>query len=186
MIIEKITGDTWQNFLRAKIFKPLKMKNTDVNSADCTLRNQALGYTWRSNRFERGRFVAPTILGYAGGGILSTVTDLAKWDKALFGDKLISRSTLEDMFSPATLISGKKTRYGLGWAVADHEGLPTAGHGGAHMTGFKTHFTRFLKQEVTVIVLCNSRQANPASIAVGIAGFYIPELTAAQVKADKD
>jgi CubicO group peptidase (beta-lactamase class C family) len=43
MIIEKITGDTWQNFLRAKIFKPLKMKSTDVNSATCDVRNQSLG-----------------------------------------------------------------------------------------------------------------------------------------------
>jgi D-alanyl-D-alanine carboxypeptidase len=186
MIIEKITGDTWQNFLRAKIFKPLKMKNTDVNSATCELRNQALGYTWRSNRFERGRFVAPTILGYAGGGILSTVVDLAKWDKAIFSDALISRSTLEEMWTPALLSNGKKTSYGLGWAVETHRGQAAVSHGGAHMTGFKSYFVQFLKQELSVVVLCNSRQANPANIAVGIAAFYIPELTAAKTKMEKD
>jgi CubicO group peptidase (beta-lactamase class C family) len=186
MIIEKITGDTWQNFLRQKIFKPLKMKSTDVNSAKCDLRNQALGYTWRSNRFERGAYIAPTILGYAGGGILSTVIDLARWDRALFTDQLISRSTLEQMWTPAKLCAGGKTQYGLGWAVDDYLGLPTVGHGGAHMTGFKSYFARFLKQELTVIVLCNSRQANPANIALGIAGFYIPEVQISRLKERED
>lgn len=186
MIIEKITGDTWQNFLRAKIFKPLKMKNTDVNSATCDLANRALGYTWRSNRFERGAYVAPTILGYAGGGILSTVEDLAKWDRALFSDQLISRSTLEQMWTPARLNNGNKAGYGLGWMVDDYLGVPNMGHGGAHMTGFKTHFMRFPKQELTVIVLCNSRQANPANIAVGIAGFYLPELQLSRLKEQND
>ena len=186
MIIEQITGDTWQNFLRAKIFKPLKMKNTDVNSATCDLQNRALGYNWRSNKFERGAYIAPTILGYAGGGILSTVVDLAKWDDALLKDKLISRSSLEQMWTPARLNNGNKIDYGFGWGVDDHLGLPTVGHGGAHMTGFRTYFTRFLKSELTVVVLCNSRQGNPANIAVGIAGFYLPELQLSKLKERED
>jgi CubicO group peptidase (beta-lactamase class C family) len=186
MIIERITDDTWQNFLRAKIFKPLKMKSTDVNGATCELANRALGYTWRSNRFERGAYIAPTILGYAGGGILSTVVDLAKWDRALLADDLISRSTLEQMWTPARLRNGSKTQYGLGWGVDDYLGVPTVGHGGAHMTGFKTYFTRFLKQQLTVIVLCNSRQANPANIAVGIAGFYLPDVQISRMKERDD
>ncbi|HZO86046.1 MAG TPA: serine hydrolase domain-containing protein, partial [Verrucomicrobiae bacterium] len=127
MIIDKITGDTWQNFLRTKIFKPLKMKSTDVNSATCDLANRALGYTWRSNRFERGAYIAPTILGYAGGGILSTVDDLTKWDRALFTDQLISRSTLEQMWTPARLNNGNKAGYGLGWVVDDYLGVPNVG-----------------------------------------------------------
>ena len=186
MIIEKITGDTWQNFLRAKILKPLKMSNTDLNSATCGLRNRALGYSWRSNKFEPGRYVAPTILGYAGGGILSTAVDLGKWDRALFDDKLISSSTLEQMWTPARFNSGRKSVYGFGWVTEDYLGMPTVGHGGAHMTGFKSYFARFLKQGLTVIVLCNARQANPANIAIGIAGFYLPELQFAKLKEGED
>ncbi|HKQ37226.1 MAG TPA: serine hydrolase domain-containing protein [Verrucomicrobiae bacterium] len=186
MIIEKITGDTWQNFLRARIFKLLKMKNTDVNSATCDLRNRALGYTWRSNTFHAGAYVAPTILGYAGGGILSTVLDLAKWDRGLFEDKLISHSSLDEMWTRTRLNDGTKTDYGFGWGVDDYLGVPMVNHGGAHMTGFKTYFIRFLKQELTVIVLCNSRQANPANIAVKIAGFYAPELQLSRLKEQPD
>lgn len=187
MIIEKITGQTWQDFLRAKIFKPLGMKNTDLNSAQCKLRNRAIGYyAWRDGRFEKGRFVAPSILGYAGGGILSTVVDLAKWDHALFTDKLISRSSLEQMWTPAKLRDGARVDYGLGWGVDDHLGIPMIHHGGAHMTGFKTYFGKFPKQELTVIVLCNQRQANPANIAVGIAGFYIPEIQLTRMKPQAD
>jgi hypothetical protein len=142
--------------------------------------------TWRSNRFERGAYIAPTILGYAGGGILSTVVDLTKWDRALLADNLISRSTLEQMWTPARLRNGSKTQYGLGWSVDDYLGVPTVGHGGAHMTGFKSFFTRFLKQQLTVIVLCNSRQANPANIAVGIAGFYLPDVQISRMKEGDD
>ena len=186
MIIEKITGDTWQNFLREKIFKPLGMKNTDVNSAECKLRNRALGYAWRDGKMEKGRFVAPTILGYAGGGILSTVVDLAKWDHALSTDKLISRSTLEQMWTPAKLRDGSKIDYGFGWGVNEYLGVPMVHHGGAHMTGFKTHFAKFPKEELTVVVLCNQRQANPANIAMGIAGFYIPDFQLSRLKPQSD
>jgi CubicO group peptidase (beta-lactamase class C family) len=186
MIIEKIRGGTWQDFLRERILTELKMKDSDLNSSTCKLRNQALGYTWRSNRFERGAYIAPTILGYAGGGMLSTVADLAKWDRALFSDTLISRSTLEQMWTPAKLRDGSRVDYGFGWSVGDYLGFPTVDHGGAHMTGFKTVFMRFLKQELTVIVLCNSRQANPANIAVGIAGFYIPDLEPSRLKEKAD
>lgn len=186
MIIEKITGETWQDFLRTKIFKPLKMNNTDVNSATCKLGKQALGYAWRNNKLERGAFVAPTILGYAGGGILSTVVDLAKWDRALYTDQLVSRSTLEQMWTPAKLNTGSKVDYGLGWGVGDYLGLPTVEHGGAHMTGFKTTFTRFVKQGLTVIVLCNQRAANPGNIAMGIAGYYLPELQLSRMKERTD
>ena len=186
MIIEKITGDPWQNFLRTRIFKPLKMKSTDVNSATCDLGNRAFGYSWRSNTFQPGAYVAPSILGYAGGGILSTVLDLAKWDRGLWEDKLVSRSTLEEMWTRASLNNRSKTDYGFGWGVDDYLGLPTVNHSGAHMTGFKTYFVRFLKQELTIIVLCNSRQANPANIAVGIAGFYLPELQLSRLKEQPD
>lgn len=186
MIIEKLTGGTWQDFLRERILKKLKMKDSDLNSATCKLRHQALGYTWRSNRFERGAFVAPTILGYAGGGMLSTVVDMAKWDRALFSDTLISRSTLEQMWTPAKLNDGSKVDYGFGWSVGDYLGFPMVDHGGAHMTGFRTAFMRFLNEELTIIVLCNSRQANPANIAVGIAGFYISDLEPSRLKEKAD
>jgi CubicO group peptidase (beta-lactamase class C family) len=111
---------------------------------------------------------------------------MGKWDHALFTDKLISRSTLEQMWTPAKLRDGSKIDYGFGWMVGDYLGFPTVEHGGAHMTGFRTTFMRFLKQELTVIVLCNSRQANPANIAAGIAGFYIPDLQPSHLKEQTD
>jgi CubicO group peptidase (beta-lactamase class C family) len=186
MIIHKVTGTPWPEFLRQRIFLPLQMTNTDIVSATCRLTNRANGYSWGSSGLEEGRFVAPTILGYAGGGMLSTVLDLAKWDAALYTEKVLPKSTLRQMWTPAKLNSGSKTQYGFGWAVDDYRGHKKVGHSGAHMTGFKTTIMRFLEDKLTVIVLANQRAANPENVAVGVAGLYIPSLNLAALKPKTD
>lgn len=186
MIIHKVTGTPWPEFLRQRIFVPLRMTETDVVSATCNLTNWANGYGWGSSGLEEGRFVAPTILGYAGGGMLSTVLDLAKWDAALYTDTVLKKPALAQMWTPAKLNSGSRTQYGFGWAVDDYRGHKKVGHSGAHMTGFKTTIMRFLEDKLTVIVLANQRAANPENVAVGVAGLYIPSLNLAALKAKTD
>jgi len=188
MIIHKVTGTPWPEFLRQRIFVPLRMAETDVVSATCHLTNRANGYGWGSRGLEDGRFVAPSILGYAGGGMLSTVLDLAKWDAALYTEHILRKGTLAQMWTPAKLNSGSKTQYGFGWSVDDYRGRRKVGHSGAHMTGFKTTIMRFLDDKLTVIVLANQRAANPENVAVGAAGLYIRNmnLAALQAKTDPD
>lgn len=178
MVIQKVTGKFWSDYLQEKILDPLQMKDTRVISWSDVITNRAAGYLWVDGKLKNGRYIAPTILGYAGGGFRSTALDLAKWDTALYSDKILKRATLEQMWTPATLNSGAESGYGLGWGIGKHRGRRLISHTGSHMTGFKSALARFVDDQLTVIVLTNQREANQMNIATSVAAFYIPELRA--------
>jgi len=176
MIVHKATGKSYGEFLRERIFDPLGMDQTRVVSLSEIIPNRAAGYRRERGAMRNGEFVAPTILGYGGGGLRSTVLDLAKWDAALYTEKLLKRSSLEQMWTPAKLNSGKPTAYGFGWGIGTIRGHRCLSHTGAHVTGFATAISRFVDDKLTVIVLANCNGANPAGIAQRIARLYIPGL----------
>jgi CubicO group peptidase (beta-lactamase class C family) len=176
MVIRKVTGAFWGEFLEERILGPLKMDDTGIISLANVITNRAAGYLWADDRLQNGRYIAASILGYAGGGLRSTVLDLAKWDAALYSEKILKRSTLEQMWTPMKLNSGTNSNYGLGWNVSRVQGHRLISHTGSHMTGFKTALARFVDDGLTVIVLTNQREANQMMIATGVAGFYAPEL----------
>jgi CubicO group peptidase (beta-lactamase class C family) len=144
--------------------------------------NRAAGYLWENGELRNGRFIAPTILAYAGGGLRSTVLDLAKWDAALYTEKILKRSTLDQMWTPMKLNDGSNSSYGLGWGVTNYHGHRLISHTGSHMTGFKTALARFVDDKLTVIVFTNQREAEQMAIARGVAGFHIPELQVRSAK----
>jgi len=178
MVIQKVTGKFWSDYLQETILDPLQMNDTRVISWANVITNRAAGYLWVDGRLQNGRYIAPTILGYAGGGFRSTVLDLAKWDAALYTEKILKRATFEQMWTPAKLNNGSETGYGFGWGIGKHRGHRLISHTGSHMTGFKTALARFVDDKLTVIVLTNQREANQMNIATGVAAFYIPELKA--------
>ena len=178
MIIRQITGKRWDEFVRERILDPLGMNDTRVVSLSEIITNRAAGYAWERGRVRNGQFIAPTILGYAGGGLRSTVLDLAKWDAALCGEKILKSSSLEQMWTPAGLNNGSKSAYGFGWGITQHQNHRLISHTGSHATGFKSVIARFVDDRLTVIILTNQRAANQTAIAHGVAAFYIPGLKA--------
>ena len=176
MIIRKITGQYWGEFLQERILVPLEMDDTRVISLSNLITNRASGYLWENGELRNGRYIAPTILAYAGGGLRSTVLDLAKWDAALYTEKILKRSSLDQMWTPMKLNDGSDSSYGLGWGVTNYHGHRLISHTGSHMTGFKTALARFVDDKLTVIVFTNQREAEQMAIARGVAGFYVPAL----------
>lgn len=179
MIIRKVTGKYWDEFLRERIFEPLGMSDTRVISWSEIITNRASGYGWDNGQLRNGSFIAPTILGYAGGGLRSTVLDLAKWDAALTTEKLLKRSTLELMWTPAKHNDGKDSTYGFGWGITREHGHRLVSHTGSHSTGFKSALARFVDDRLTVIVFTNQRAAEQMAIAKGVAEFFVPGLNQA-------
>jgi hypothetical protein len=106
------------------------------------------------------------------------VLDLAKWDAALYTEKLIKRSSLDQMWTPVKLNDGKPYPYGFGWRVAELNGHKLIEHGGSWQ-GFTTGISRYVGDKLTVVALCNldSRHARPEDIIHGVAGIYVPTLT---------
>jgi D-alanyl-D-alanine carboxypeptidase len=173
MIIRKVTGRSYGDFLAERVFKPLGMRHTTVQELSEVIPGRARGYLWRNDKLTNGDFVAQPILSYGGGGILSTAGDLAKWDAALRNDTLLKQSTLEQMWTPATLNDGKKSKYGLGWGLNSYGSHRYVQHSGGHVTGFQSVFRRYLDNGVTVIVLINQNgKADAGKIAARIAGTH--------------
>jgi CubicO group peptidase (beta-lactamase class C family) len=176
MIIRRHTGKAYGEFLKERIFEPLGMGSTRVMSWSQLVPHRASGYVRRAGGLRNGDYVAGSILAYGGGGMLSTAADLAKFDQALDSERLVKRATLERMWTRAKLNDGKESGYGFGWGLGGDSGHRWVSHGGAHMTGFTSSFTRFLDDRISVIVLTNARHANPGLIARRVAGVYVPEL----------
>lgn len=185
MIVHKLTAKPWGQFVEERICKPLAMNDTHMYSQAAIVPRRASGYKRTRCGWENGDFIASSILAYAGGGLLSTVNDMAKWDAALYTEKLLKRASLEQMWTSGVLNDGRSAGYGFGWAVGESHGHRFVEHGGAHMTGFNSHIVRYLDDKLTVIVLANLSGAVPHTIARGIASIYQPAIFAPRALAER-
>lgn len=180
MVIEKLSGKSYNDFLTERIFKPLSMNRTRVNDLQAVVAGRARGYTWDGTTVRNGEYVSPT-QPYAAGALISTIDDMAKWEGALTSGKLLNPSSWDQMWTTTRLTTGKIEPYGFGWHVDELNGHKLIEHSGG-IPGFSTDIARFADDHVTVIVLCNSDRANASSLANGIARHYIPTLAPASPK----
>jgi D-alanyl-D-alanine carboxypeptidase len=175
LLIEKETGKSYGEFMANRIFKPLGMAQTRVNDLHAIIPNRAQGYTWDGKETRNGEYVSPT-QPFAAGMLVSTVSDLAKWDAAMNSEKLLKKSSLDQMWTPAALGKGGPAKYGFGWQISKVNGHRRLSHGGG-IPGFSSELSRFVDDKLTVIVLSNSDHCNAGSLAQGIARRILPSLT---------
>ncbi len=177
MLIEKVSGKSYEQFLRARIFAPLEMRDTRLDNSAEIIPNRADGYTWQNGVYRNAARYSPT-LTFSTGGLVSTVLDLAKYDAALASEKLLKKPTLEQMWTNARLNNGEIVPgYGLGFGLTPFRGHRRIGHvGGAE--GFAAAISRFVDDKVTVIVLSNADQKGfiiSDEVANEIASLYFPK-----------
>jgi len=172
-IIEKASGKTYETYLREKIFEPLGMSQTYYGSSSRIIPKRAQGYDGVNAEFENAEYLSMT-LPYAAGSLLSTVDDLAKWDRALYGTGLLSQASLDKWWKPFSLANGESTYYGFGWSISSYEGHPVVGHGGG-INGFTCYLLRMPEDRVFVTVLTNrnDEKANPGLVARKLAAAAI-------------
>ncbi|HXF04296.1 MAG TPA: serine hydrolase domain-containing protein [Blastocatellia bacterium] len=184
LIIEKASGRSYWDFLDERIFKPLGMTATRSSEPKAIIPHRARGYSWMGDRYVNIDPLTTTAAG-AAGAIVSTVLDMARWDAALYTERVLKRSSLDQMWTPATLTSGQTTDYGFGWRVGEIRGHRFVQHGGG-TPGFRSHFLRLPDDRLTIIILTNRGGSTPAgSIAQGIARLYLPDLREEPIE-DKD
>src|SRR5262249_28410918 len=116
LIIEKACGKFYGDFLTERVFKPLGM-TTRVNTEADIVKNRAAGYELQLFQLKNQEWVAPTITRTADGALIMTVLDMAKWDAALYTEKLVKKATLEQIWTPVKLNDGKTYPYGFGWSL---------------------------------------------------------------------
>ncbi|HEX8709533.1 MAG TPA: serine hydrolase domain-containing protein [Pyrinomonadaceae bacterium] len=186
MIIEKVSGKSYEDFMRDRFFHPLGMGSTSFGDSREVIPGRASGYT----RFERQtkpevspdrvwnyQNIFPSYLNNAA-GLNTTAADLAKWDIALSEGKILKQPTLDRMWTTVRLNNGKPFRldgtlgYGYGWLVDDTPHHKAVGHSG----GASSAYIRYLDDKISVIVLTNCQGADPETIIFDIAALYAPAL----------
>jgi len=191
VIIKKVSGQSFEEFLAAREFAPLGMKATRRNSPGDVIANRAAGYVWDgegnagAGRLRNSPFLEPTLYDNADAGLVSTVLDLARWDAALSGDGLLMAPEREALWAAVKLAGGATYPYGLGWHLETQHletqssdgktGHRLAYHDGNRQDG-ATAMARYLDDGLTVIVLTNRGNANATRIAREVAGLYVPAL----------
>lgn len=180
LIIEKVSGQTYEEFLTERIFKPLRMNNTYFANPRQIIPNRANGYQRGSKEYYNGQLLGRTAAGGAG-AILSTVLDMAKWDNALNGESLLKTTSLQAIWTPFRLNSGYDYPYGLGWSLQVFKGHRTTSHSGGTIA-FSTYILRLPDNKLTIIAFCNRDMQNAGSIAQRVAEWYLPELKLSDAK----
>ena len=169
LIVEKASGQTFASFLRDRIFRPLGMNDTVAHEEGIsTVRNRAYGYSRTGTGWTRtDQSVTSAVLG--DGGIYSSIDDLAKWDAALYDERLLRRASLAMAFTPATPTNEKNIEYGFGWRITGD----TLWHSG-ETRGFRNVIVRNPKQRLTVVILTNRNEHPPYETALEIAKLFAP------------
>ena len=164
LIVERASKQTFANFLRDKIFLPLQMTETVAyENGISTVSNRAFGHSINGSSWIRtDQRQTSAVLG--DGGIYSSIDDLAKWDTALYDDRLLSLASLKLAFTPAIRTDDPASQYGMGWKISGD----MLSHGGSTI-GFRTVIIRFPKRRLSVVVLTNRNSSSPYQTALTIA-----------------
>lgn len=177
LIIQKITGQTTQAYLKEHVWNPLGMTASRASSATDIIPNRASAYLWDKDHWINGEFPYTTEM-IAAGGMMSDVEDLAKWDISLYGNKVLSERSRDLMMTPVTLKDGSKAPYGLGFFITEFPGHRLIWHYGSS-GHYRANISRFIDDKITVIVLANGGDPNVNSIAKEVAATYSAALATA-------
>lgn len=155
-VIEKVSGKKYGDLLRERIFDPLGMKDTGLDTDELILPRRAQGYMPGPNGLVLARSESMTV-PWAAGSLYSTTGDLLKWEHGLFGGKVLSADSLKRMTTPG------KCDYGLGVFVTKKGDLTAVDHDGG-IEGFNTHLAYVPQKKIAVVVLSNVNGAAPGTM----------------------
>jgi len=169
LTVEQASGKRYADFLRERIFLPLGMRDTVAYERGVSeVAQRAYGYS-----FEQGRWTrtdqSPTSAVLGDGGIYSSIDDLARWDAALYDDRLLSDASRRLAFRPHTPTDLADVAYGFGWRITGE----TLWHSGESL-GFRNVIVRYPQRRLTVALLSNRNDPEPYRLALRIAELYLP------------
>lgn len=189
LVVAKASGEPFGQFLNRRIFKRLQMSHTLVfENGKNTVPNRAYGHTKEGATFtETDQSSTSATLG--DGGVYSNLMDLAKWDEALAHHTLLTEQDMAPALTPAKLADGaptlwpreadgdnldpgKPVSYGFGWFLDPYNGHQRMWHTGS-TRGFRTVIERFTGDGLTIIILANRTDLDPAKLALQVADIML-------------
>jgi CubicO group peptidase (beta-lactamase class C family) len=185
MVVAKVSGKTFREFLHERIFAPLKMDQTVAyEKGNNEVSSRAFGHTKEAAGWKQTDQSA-TSATLGDGGVYSSLRDLAKWDEALSRHTLLSETELQPALTPVSLAGGARpawpadsdrpegtpVSYGFGWFIDSYRGHARMWHYG-DTRGFHTYIERFVADHLTIIVLCNRTDLDAEKLAGQVAGLF--------------
>ncbi len=177
MVIEKVSGKPYPEYMRDRIFKPLLMSSTVVNTSGLKIKNAATAYQFTTGAWQRSNLDDPS-QPFAAGAIVSTAADMAKWATAVSEGRLLKKTSWDEAFASGKLPDGKPTNYGFGWQIGKMGDTGFFAHSGG-IRGFSSFHVRFPAENLSVVVLVNTTSGIPQQLGFDIAGLYLPKVAAA-------
>ncbi|HKD52344.1 MAG TPA: serine hydrolase domain-containing protein [Candidatus Acidoferrum sp.] len=189
ILIHKVTGKFYGDFLQERIFRPLGMSRTRIISEADIIPRRSAGYQLVKGELKNQDWVSPALNSTADGALYFTVEDLQRWDAALYSERLLKKASLDRMWTVEKLNNGtpNKAHYGFAWEINSVNGHRVIEHGGAWQ-GFTTYIARYVDDKLTVVALTNldSGHSNPKKITSGVAAIYNPALKPVEAKPIED
>jgi CubicO group peptidase (beta-lactamase class C family) len=162
-LIEKISGESYSQFVQENIFTPLGMKDSGYDSNSAIIAHRAAGYSLNDKGLINAGYIDMSI-PLSAGALYSTTEDLLRWEQGLFGGKLLSAASLQEMTIPF------KNDYAFGLAVHEANGHKVIEHGGG-IEGFNTQLTYYPDDKLVVVVLANQNTGATGDIASKLAAL---------------
>ncbi|MCE9593017.1 MAG: serine hydrolase [Planctomycetes bacterium] len=172
-IVARASGVSFADYLKEHVFDPAGMSHTVmydfVIGPDARMPNRAFGFQTEWNGTDRTAADSHYLnRGQGEDGVYSTVGDLLKWERILYTDKLVSRATLEEAFTPAVLRDGTTTNYGFGWFIErSPAGKKLVTHSGGWLS-FTTYILRAIEEDKCIVILTNSSGLHAHGIIEGL------------------
>jgi CubicO group peptidase (beta-lactamase class C family) len=160
-LIEKISGESYAQFVEENIFKPLGMEDSGYDSNSAVIQNRASGYAPGPSGMVNAGYINMTV-PFSAGALYSTTGDLLRWEQGLFGGKLLSPESLKEMTTPF------KNNYAFGLEVHSVGGHEVIEHNGG-IEGFNTLLAYYPEDKLTVVVLANVNGSAPGDIGRDLA-----------------
>ena len=171
-VVERTSGLTFDAYMKEKVWGPAGMNATRLEHQGEIVPRRARQYVRSGNESVRNAPFADLSVKWAGGGMISTVEDLARFAIALDEGILLKSETLEAMYEPMALADGSRTEYGLGWDTRlDGKGRRWIAHGGG-ATGGSTYILRLPEKRFAIVIAANVQDAGDRRVL----GMKIAEL----------
>ena len=177
-VINRVAGEFYGDLLRQRVFAPLGMRSTRIISDADIVANRANGYEKADGGAVRNQsYVSPALNRTADGSLYSTVLDLAKWDRALYGDTALPQRQLERMWQVDALHNGQRPLlpFGYGWESNRLRGHRLIEYDG-NWQGFQAVMSRYVDDGLTIIVMTNLALCRAERLAHTVAGIVDPKL----------
>jgi CubicO group peptidase (beta-lactamase class C family) len=189
LIVAKVSGMPYREFMQRRVFAPLKMNHSMVYEKGVnSIEHRAFGHSKENNKLvETDQSATSATLG--DGGIYSNVEDLAKWDDGLAKHVLLSETDMQPALTPVKLADGSDPQwprnpqtagssdpspvlYGFGWFLDPYKGHARNYHDGGTQ-GFRTTIQRFVDDRFTIIVLSNRTDLDPHAFSLKVADLLL-------------